>query len=95
MTVVFGLGMRLRVLMRTTLENGILQGFSKFFATAHTVNDNVHVLNSGVEFKFEIKDILVAKMATARSSCEASRTSTYSKDQNCLAERSFEPVCEK
>ena len=49
------------------------------------VKDYAHSLNSGVEFKFEIKDILVAKMATALSSCEASRTSaTIVRQQSCL-----------
>ena len=67
-----------------------MQILTSFTATARTrksslgtrlhVKDYAHALDSGVEFKFEIKDILVAKMATARSSCEASRTSTYSQD---------------
>ena len=55
-------------------------GIFQVLATTHTVKDYAHALNSGVEFKFEIKDILVETMATARSSCEASRTSAYSHD---------------
>ena len=37
-------------------------------------------LRACVEFKFETKDILIETMATARSSCEASRSSAYSVD---------------
>ena len=55
-------------------------GNFQVLATTHTVKDYVHALNSGIEFRFEIKDILVVKIATARSSCKASRTSAYSHD---------------
>ena len=45
--------------------------YRDFLATAHTVKDYANALNSGGEFKFENMDFVV-KMATARSSCEAS-----------------------
>ena len=61
-----------------TVDDVRVTGIFQVLATAHIVKDYAHALNSGVEFKSEIKDILVAKMAIARSSCEASRTSAYS-----------------
>ena len=42
----------------------------------HTIEDYTHAVNSGIKFKFETN--LVETMATARSSCETSWSSTYS-----------------